>query len=571
MDILEFKASLKDMMSSGFQNIGNAAQSTFGKIDRGLQGLQGKISGLGKGRTPINIDTSGIDAAGRKVDDFGKKLDNLGDKGGGFGMGKAAMLGDLGASAIKETGRMAMELGKNALELGMETERGIIGLGTFVGDDKAKGIYEQIQGQAVNTPFTTKDFLPIEMGLVSAGQAPERANKDMMNLANAVASTGGNDFMLSLMGSHLAQAASSGKIDGLLLREFQRTAHIPIEAMVAADMFPKLNKQEGIKKVRGMDELTYDQLTHALQRASEAGGMFAGGMERLSQTMSGKWSTIKDFWQIGLSKLTMSQMDNIKKIEDQMIGGLTRFPEMIAGWAPTVDKLFGKFNDMLPSLESFGNGLLDLLKPLGGLIMSDTSTKMLKDGLEVVGNLFKGLETPMQIFTGAIEKLDEYLLGPFLNTLNKITAQRHEKLVEMNIPAYVLKGNVDSMAKEGYSVDTVRLRKMENNLGRYFKSTNAIDSFNQKNPEEWIGSFKEKQIPFMYSGDVKKETKAANSAAQETSDAIVGGGRKITNFNFNAPLVKIGDQHFAGTKEMVKDFQERLEEGIARILAGVPA
>ncbi len=123
---------------------------------------------------------------------------------------------------------------------------------------------------------------------------------------NALSATGkaGNEFSLSLGENHLAQMAAQGSVDAMFLREFQRTLGIPMGKLLA-DQMGVSRKQiaEWTESGELKQHVSFATFEAALDRAAQKGGMFAGALEDQSQTIRGKWSTVKRLVEyIGLAK-----------------------------------------------------------------------------------------------------------------------------------------------------------------------------------------------------------------------------------------------------------------------------
>ena len=566
MSDINFFIKFRENLSSMMPRMARTAQSVFSDIGRGAAGAQARVSGLratassmgtaftGSGAAAVNA-LNNIGSAARNAERDVARMNSASrgaGEGGGFLKTSGAMaLGNLASQGIMMAGREVMGFVKDSLDKGMDAEQSIIGLQTFVGKDKAKSIYKGLQKQAVLTPFTTADMLPVEMGLVATGMSPERANKDMMNLMNAVSATGnaGNSFMFQLMGSHLSQAASAGKIDGLLLREFQRTAHIPITRLIANDMFPNLSPQAGMKKVDALDSISYDRFAHALQRASEAGGMFAGAMEAQSQTIRGKKSTILDYLGIGQAGAVLNPRmhDNIVALEDKIISGLKDFPEQMERMQPVFSRMFDEFNDMLPYMKDFGGSLIDMLKPVGAFLLSDSVKEFAKNILVASTSISNSL----------------------LPVLEEIRPIAETGVAMLSGAAGIVGSVIDRLGKLPGAIMTAW---DEWTGGKKTPAGNGLDYSSPKNP---LGM--DETLAAMMAGKVKgirgvspiqqnTPPSGADAATQETSDAIIGGGKRVVNFTFKN-LVETINNNPGSTGEAVSMTERDVKGLLARLLA----
>lgn len=552
-----------------FPKLVTSAQNAFGKIERSVQELEADLKALEKTRR-LSVDISQIRDANRQISEIKSQINSIngmgaGGRSGGAGLSfgrliGANMLGGLALTAVTMAGSGAMALGRNTLDNGIDVERQQIGLGTFVGDQKAKAIYAQLQDQAVHTPYTTKQMLPTEMGLIAAGLSPERANRDMMSMLNAVASTGGSDYIAELMGMHLAQAASAGKMDGMLMREFQRTAHIPVKALIAQDMYPNLSRQAGMKKVDQLDSISYDRFTHALAKAAEKGGMFADGMDRLSKSISGKWSTIKDLAQIDEAKLTLSQADNIKQLEDMAISALQKAPQLISEITPIITNAFSTIKEFLPDIKEFGGGLVSILRPIGSFLVSDPFKQLAHTVFSVATDLTDVLK-PAMVQLAESAKTAAWLLGGIGGAIHEFF---HPKNLEPG-------GRVYKMEEEAWA------NRPGSSMGQKTLTANERQQLNSILGVPGLFQRQYFKAPYVLGTDGRSITKettpklasdqfGAGGDTGSSTDKITGGGKRQIIINNHKPFVEIGEMHVKEMKEGVQDMKRYVAQGILEIL-----
>jgi len=590
-----FDLRLRDYMGGALLKVGATAQNVFGKMDSALKNMQGHFSAAGSAGTNAlgGIGTAANNAT-NNVNNLNNAMNRLNNTarsgGGGEGMfsryAKGAFYGGLAARGVETAGRFALDSGREALGNGMDLERMKVGLQTFVGD-KANAIVEGVLKQAIRTPFTTQQLLPIEGGLISTGMAPARANRDMMALANAIAGSGGSDFMLELMGSHLSQAASAGKIDGQLMREFQKTAHIPVNRIVGDYLYPNLSVQKRTKKATELDSITYDQFSNALYRASQAGGLYAGAMERLSQTMSGKNSTIKDAWWNMTAKLTESQMVPMKKWQDMIIHSIEDVPKIVERLTPTFSRLTQIVDELLPDMLAFGRSLGGVLKPAGSFLLSDEMTKLTKSVLSLSATMLDNAKPALDTFTSNLKMAASGLSGVG-DILGGLLKKRAEILgwSKEHLPAWMnsfMTGGFSSIVPHAYDA-----------VGRNFGKENAkawmlggpiwgslyngYQYLKGGNHPAMVGGshgaltglMNAMKLPSEINKVVPPGTKGAD-AAQTVSDAIVNGGKKQIIINFNKEIVGKQEFHVSSMREAMEVSMAEFEEKYLRVVQGVNA
>lgn len=175
----------------------------------------------------------------------------------------------------------------NGAKIQAEFEQAEIGLTTILGSaEKAKSVFEVIKQQAAATPFQTKDLLTANQAIISQGIAAERSTEVVINLGNALSAMGKSSAELSSMAVNLQQIAAVGEASALDMKQFAFQG-INMYALVAEN----LGKTQ--EEVQGMD-ITFEMIEAALAKAGAEGGRFAGAMEKMSQSVSGKLSTLRD-------------------------------------------------------------------------------------------------------------------------------------------------------------------------------------------------------------------------------------------------------------------------------------
>ncbi len=227
---LKYRISLEDIFSKGIASAENSAVS----FEKTISSLQGKIVGLFAGFETFNFAKSVIDV------------------GGGF----------------------------EAAEVGLTT--------LLKSADEAQKVFAQVKKDAAETPFDVKSLLLANRSLISAGVEAKAAREDVLNLANAVAATGGGNDELSRMVINLQQIKNTGKATGLDIKQF---------AYAGINIYAALAEATGktAAQVKEMD-VSYEMLTEALKIAHQQGGIYANGLENMSKTTNVMVSNLGDMW-----------------------------------------------------------------------------------------------------------------------------------------------------------------------------------------------------------------------------------------------------------------------------------
>ena len=345
----------------------------------------------------VGLDDSNVasegEAAGRKAGDGVERGAAPGANGFEQMMiGAARRIGeaflDMAAKAVQGVEQIA----RAGLEFNAKMEQYQVGFETLLGsEEEAAKVMAQIRDDAARTPFDVDSLTQATRMMVSAGMSADDARKDVLNLANAIAATGGGSAELSRMAANMQQIKNTGKATAMDIRQFAN-AGINIYGVLADSL--------GItaKQAAEMD-VTYEQLAYALQHAAEAGGMFEGAMEAQSQTFNGRMSTLKDnvtqlegaltedlFNQLSGNYLPMLMDWVATLLEATQTGGIEG---AISAAKNIISKLIHSFFDNLPKLAETGIEMLSKL--LDGFAGSGATGQILAGVLTILRALLNAI------------------------------------------------------------------------------------------------------------------------------------------------------------------------------------
>lgn len=152
--------------------------------------------------------------------------------------------------------------------------------------EEAAAVMEQIRKDAAATPFDVDSLTQANRALVATGMDASQARKDVLNLANAIAATGGGSAELSRMAANMQQIRNVGKATAMDIRQFAN-AGINIYGLLADAM--------GITAAQATElDVSYEMLSAALEKAAASGGVYEDALLKQSETFEGRMSTLKD-------------------------------------------------------------------------------------------------------------------------------------------------------------------------------------------------------------------------------------------------------------------------------------
>lgn len=225
----------------------------------------------------------------------------------------------LGSTMINVVGTLTKALGGATVALTtfgvnynatMETYQA--GLETLLGSsEQAIKTMNQIKEDARTTPFDVSGLTQANRLLISTGISAEEARETILALGDAVSASGGGNDELQRMSVNLQQIKNAGKATALDIRQF---AYAGINVyQLLADYLGKTTEE-----VKDM-EISYEDLSGALKKASKEGGKYFNAMNKQSKTLKGQISNLKD----GFSMLAGSLSEPVfNYIKDNILPGI---------------------------------------------------------------------------------------------------------------------------------------------------------------------------------------------------------------------------------------------------------
>ena len=308
------------------------------------------------------------------IDDSGaiESVEQIGRKSGGaleeVMTGAARRIGEAFVNMAAKAGEAIVDIAKAGVEFNSKMEKYQTAFTTLIGnEEEAARVMAQIREDAARTPFDVDSLTQANQMLIAAGISADQARGDVLNLANAIAATGGGSAELSRMAANLQQIQNTGKATAMDIRQFAN-AGINIYGLLADSM--------GVTAAEAAEmDVTYEQLAAALAHAADAGGKYEGALEAQSQTFQGRISTLKDNATQLAGALTE---DLFAKLSD---GALP----MVMDWVATLLEA-AQTGGIEGALSAAGN-------ILGGIVqgITDNLPTMIPAAMDVITTLLEGL------------------------------------------------------------------------------------------------------------------------------------------------------------------------------------
>ena len=345
--------------------------------------------------TRLEAAASGTDDA---VADVGDAAEEAGEKAqkasGGWTVLKGVMA-DLASSAIKAAVSTVVDGAKKMVSAGLEYNQAMEGyvtnFTTMLGgsSEAANGMVGSLQKLASATPLAMSDLAGGAQTLLAFGVASDDVSGTLQRLGDI--SLGNADKMQSLARAY-GKATAQGKLTGET-----------VQMMIDAGWNPLIDicdqtgeSMEDVQKRMAAGSISAEELTQAVNHATDAGGKFAGGMEAASKTVAGLTSTLQDNVNAMLGEL-------MQPVSDAMLS--TLLPTAI----DAVDQLTTAFED--EGIDGFSRVAGSLIASLSAQLVS-YAPQAIPAALYFIGALVTGLLSALPDLTGtAIELVGALLLG----------------------------------------------------------------------------------------------------------------------------------------------------------------
>lgn len=238
----------------------------------------------------------GIQEAEKKTQGLTKSISKMGQS---FGLSQKAsdmLAGSLtkligGASVIGITKKL-IDMGKAAIQTSAQFEQLGVSFEVMAGGAEAgKKLTNQIIELASKTPLTTEALSDGARTLLSFGEAATDVIEDLKLLGDI---TGGDTQRMQSLTLAFAQVGSTGRLMGQDLMQMVNAGFNPLQIMSE-----KTGKSMAtLKDEMAKGKISFNDVKQAMVEATSEGGRFYGMMNKQSQTLEGRLSTLSDTWSL---------------------------------------------------------------------------------------------------------------------------------------------------------------------------------------------------------------------------------------------------------------------------------
>ena len=223
--------------------------------------------------------------------------------------------------------------------IGAQAEQTSVAFTTLVGsEEKAAGILKDINDFAAKTPYGNLDLTENAKTMLNFGVQADKVNRYLRQLGDIAAGDKNKLGSLSLV---FGQVASAGKMSGQDLLQFINAGFNPLK---------ELEKMTGktyaeLQDMMSKGQIGFDAVAAAINHATSAGGAFEGMSDKLSQTVSGKFSTL-------VGNVQQAAVDMFNEIK------------------PIVNDIMDLFLAIIPPIASAIKGIFSVIAGVIGFIVN---------------------------------------------------------------------------------------------------------------------------------------------------------------------------------------------------------
>lgn len=347
-----YEIRLRDLMSKGFAKAAQASTKFHSKVIADSSKFRANLQRIPKRITAIKTRLNNLKNEG------GNTFSKLTRLSGGFLIGLAAF----GAA-------------KGIISLGADLEQTRVSFQTMLQSvDKGNQMLLDLNEFSNSTPFANSDIQDAAKTLLNFGITGEKIIPTIKRIGDV---SGGNKEKLKGLTLAFAQVSSAGKLQGQDLLQMINAGFNPLQ---------EISRTTGKSMATLKDEMSRGAITagmveNAFKTVTSEGGMFHNMMEKQSQTLGGKWSTL-----VGKFK------DRFARIGEGMTPVLSRVVDFFI-------EIVDKSQPIFDAFSSIYNAITPLFSALGGLF---TSLGFVSEGATAA-------EGVVGLFSGALNGLASFI------------------------------------------------------------------------------------------------------------------------------------------------------------------
>lgn len=305
-----------------------------------------------------------LEKATKKAQDIGKELQDVGKKMSTYLTLPLAAAGGLAVANAVKFEKLATSL--NVLAGSAE--------------EGAKA-FERIKQFSAATPFQLDELVNVNNTLMGFGLSGDAAFDSLKRLSDMAAVSGSD---LNRLAIAYGQSAAMGRVMTMDLTQFVNNG-VPVFKLLG-DITGK-NAGE-LRHMAETGQITFEMLQQAFQKATDSGGIFFEGTAKLSQTLGGRLSTLRDNFNLMMGDI------------GQLIG------DFLSPLIDTATSVFKSFNQLSDTTKKWIVIIGGIVAAIGPLLVAFGSIQMIMPliigGFTTLGVVINALFSPITLIVAGI-------------------------------------------------------------------------------------------------------------------------------------------------------------------------
>ena len=282
-------------------------------------------------------------------------------------------------------GGIALKAFKSAAEFEMLRIRMDVLTGSA---EKGAKAFQEVTKYAAKTPFEIADISKsLNMLMSTGGMSFDEAMKSVKVIGDIASISGGE---MSGMALAFSQTSATTRLLGQDFNQFVNNS-VPL-MKILTDYTGKSAAQ--IMAMKEAGQLSFDVVSKAMEKATKAGGLFENGAEKMSQTLSGLFSTLKDEVNIAFAELGKEMANAIN------------LSQLVKDFSSFIGKLTEKFKALSPETKKFITYAILIATVLAPVLLVFGSLVgilgLAFSGLAILAGGFALIFTPIGLITIAV-------------------------------------------------------------------------------------------------------------------------------------------------------------------------
>lgn len=365
--------------------------------------------------------TNSLNKANKQMVNFGRSMTKVGKS---LSVGLSVPLAAAGVKALTSAAKFEK----------LQTQ-----LNVLTGSaDKGAESFKKLVEFSAGTPFQLDQLVEANNTLMGFGVSAEDAFKHLQSIGDIAAVSGGDLKNISVA---FGQVAASGRLMGQDLLQLINNG-VPIIDMLSSSM--GVAKSE-IKDMVSEGAVTFPVLVKAFEDSTSQGGKFAGGMQQLSGTLGGVFSTLKDNVNIAFAEIGKSIVESTDLVEvsKKLIARIQELTEKFKALSPETKKtltiIAGIAAAIGPALIligklSTGFGAVAKVLPIVATGFKLLTTAMIANPIIAVAAAVAGLGIAISKYSKKQKEArrEQMTSGKSIQELQQLIAAEEQKLEELS-------------------------------------------------------------------------------------------------------------------------------------------